>query len=99
MAIGVPVAFTAEAGREIFAFQLGFEHAPWTGSPACEGCTMPVCIAWGQASLQRTTGETVRLAGAGTPANGSNVAWQPGAVATTYGGCPPGRPVRQLGGV
>ncbi len=84
-----PIVFKAEAGQEIFTFQLRIDHARTVGTSTCVGCNTPVCIAWGWAWLQRLLpapglGE---ILGAATPDNGSNVTWQPGAVATTQGEC------------
>jgi hypothetical protein len=87
-----PNSFTAQAGEENFAFQLRISHSRTVGSPACGGCSTPVCIAWGQARIGRASQSLPylpRILGATTPGNGSNATWQPGAVATTYGGCDP----------
>jgi hypothetical protein len=92
---GVPSSstVTAEAGQEIFAFLLRIKHAQTVGPGSCDGCLTPVCIAWDYARVDRATPlPWIDVLGANTAANGSNVTWQPGAVAATRGSCSPNRP-------
>ncbi len=84
--VGVPMpgAFTVAAGQEIFAFQLHINHARTVGSPTCSGCSDPMCIAWVRGDVvYKSTFVNLAIYGGDTPANGSNVTWQTGAVATT----------------
>ena len=83
----------AEAGQEIFAFVLRIRHLQTVGSGSCDGCATPMCLAWDYAQVDRVLPlGPVRILGADTPENGSNVTWQTGAVATTGGNCFPNRP-------
>jgi len=93
--VGVPASnsITAEAGQEVFAFQLLIRHLQTVGSGSCGGCITPMCIAWDYARVSRVFPLAAKeIIGANTPQNGSNVTWQPGAVATTGGACFPNRP-------
>ena len=87
VSVPVPLTFTAEAGREIFAFQLRINHARTVGEGSCSGCCTPICIGWGYARFY-TNQAALEIFGANTPGNGSNVTWQSGAVATTIDPCP-----------
>ena len=81
--------FTAQAGQEVFAFQLRINHARTTGLGACGGCGDPICISWSWGGLYgpQEYGYAVSIMGSATPNNGSNVTWQTGAVASTQGTC------------
>jgi hypothetical protein len=80
--------FPVPAGQEFVAFQLRINHARTTGQGSCGGCSAPVCLAWSQATIpQYPPAQHLNIFGASTPDNGSNVTWQPGAVATTYRQC------------
>ena len=82
-------AFTAQAGQEVFAFQLRINHARTTGLGACSGCSEPICISWSWGGILRPqdSGFGASIMGSDTPNNGSNVTWQTGAVASTQGTC------------
>lgn len=93
MAIPAGEEFTVPAGQETFAFRLHMDRRFTTG-PACAGCLEPVCIGWGWALITTAPGSggtNFLVLGSETPDNGSNVTWQPGAVATTFSFCPPFR--------
>jgi hypothetical protein len=83
--------FTVPAGEEAFAFSVRIDHAKTVGPSACSGCSVPMCIGWGQAVLHFGSLRTNQVLGASTPDHGSNVTWQTGAVANTRGFCPPNR--------
>lgn len=89
--LAMPQGFesTAQAGQEVFAFQLRINHARTTGLGACSGCSEPFCISWSWGGLTDNQGGgfRVRILGSDTPNNGSNVTWQTGAVASTQGTC------------
>lgn len=80
---------TAQAGQEVFAFQLRINHARTTGLGACSGCSEPFCISWSWGGITRRDAvpNRVQILGSDTPNNGSNVTWQTGAVASTQGTC------------
>jgi hypothetical protein len=88
VALPAGITYTAQAGQEVFAFQLRINHARTVGAGSCAGCSTPICIGWGEGRFN--TGQTsfVFIVGANTPENGSNVTWQTGAVATTIDPCP-----------
>ena len=90
--VGMPQGFesTAQAGQEVFAFQLRINHARTTGLGACSGCSEPFCISWSWGGIMRNpvaVPSRVQILGSDTPNNGSNVTWQTGAVASTQGTC------------
>ena len=83
-------------GAEMFAFNAGISMAKTTGTGACAGCTVPVCIALNSINVVPGTAVSTFLGG---PANGlgSNIAtWQGGAgVSSTLGNsCPTATPTR-----
>ena len=91
-AVVTDYAFDVPAGQETYAFTISIKHTGTIGLGSCAGCSTPACIAWGQAVLHQVPNYLPTILGSATPGNGSNVTWQPGAVATTYGSCPPNRP-------
>ena len=91
-AVPAGFGFTVPGGEEAFAFRVRIDHARTVGPSACSGCSVPMCIGWGQAVLHFGSLGTDRILGAATPDHGSNVTWQTGAVATTEGSCPHNRP-------
>jgi hypothetical protein len=93
MLAGSP-GFTIPGGQEVFAFRVRIGHARTAGAPDCPGCLTPACLALSWVQLDRPPGfGHLTVYGSETPGNGSNVTWQPGAVAKTVTIFSTGQPI------
>jgi len=88
------LGFTIPGGQEVFAFRVRIGHERSAGAPDCPGCLTPACLALSWVEVDRTAGFGFsRVYGSETPGNGSNVTWQPGAVAKTVTIFSTGQPI------